>query len=75
MTIKLTATETKARILSLLDDVAAGQEVEITKHGRTVARLVPASGAKAMRGALAGVAMTAGTEEDLFSTDADWNLR
>ena len=42
MTIKVTATEAKARILSLLDEVAAGQEVEITKRGRTVARLVPA---------------------------------
>ena len=36
MTIKMTATQAKAKILSLLDDVAAGQEVEITKHGRTV---------------------------------------
>ena len=39
----LTATEVKATILALLDDdVAAGDEVEITKHGRVVARLVPA---------------------------------
>jgi antitoxin (DNA-binding transcriptional repressor) of toxin-antitoxin stability system len=37
MTRKLTATETKARILSLIEEVAAGEEVEITKHGRTVA--------------------------------------
>jgi len=37
-----TATEVKATILALLDDVAAGDEVEITKHGRVVARLVPA---------------------------------
>ena len=28
-------------ILALLDDVAAGDEVEITKHGRVVAQLVP----------------------------------
>jgi prevent-host-death family protein len=38
----LTATEVKATILALLDDVAAGDEVEITKHGRVVAQLVPA---------------------------------
>ncbi|MDQ3222964.1 MAG: type II toxin-antitoxin system prevent-host-death family antitoxin [Gemmatimonadota bacterium] len=38
----LTATEVKVTILALLDDVAAGDEVEITKHGRVVARLVPA---------------------------------
>ena len=40
MTRTLTATEVKATILALLDDVAAGDEVEITKHGRVVARLV-----------------------------------
>jgi antitoxin (DNA-binding transcriptional repressor) of toxin-antitoxin stability system len=40
----LTATEVKATILALLDDdvAAAGDEVEITKHGRVVAQLVPA---------------------------------
>ncbi len=74
MTIKMTATQAKAKILSLLDDVAAGQEVEITKHGRTVARLVPAVGPHALRGSLAGVAMTAGREEDLFTTGASWEL-
>ncbi len=74
MTIKMTATEAKARILSLLDQVAAGAEVEITKHGRTVARLVPASGPSALKGSLAGVAMTAGTEEELFTTGVDWDL-
>lgn len=74
MTIKLTATEAKAKILALLDEVAAGQEVEITKHGRTVARLVPAVGPHALKGALVGVAMTAGKEEDLFTTGASWHL-
>ncbi len=74
MTIKLTATEAKAKILALLDQVAAGQEVEITKHGRTVARLVPAGGPHALRGSLAGVAMTAGREEGLFTTGARWKL-
>jgi prevent-host-death family protein len=74
MTIKMTATEAKAKILSLLDDVAAGQEVEITKHGRTVARLVPAAGPHALKGSLVGVAMTAGPEEDLFTTGASWEL-
>lgn len=75
MVIKLTATAAKAKILSLLDKVAAGQEVEITKHGRIVARLVPAVGPHALRGTLAGVAMTVGKDEDLFTTGADWQLR
>ncbi len=74
MIIKMTATEAKAKILALLDDVAAGQEVEITKHGRTVARLVPAVGPHALKGSLVGVAMTAGRDEDLFTTGASWEL-
>lgn len=73
MAKQVTATEAKAKILGLLDDAAAGEEIEITKHGRTVARLVPAAGAKSLRGSAAGVAMTAGDEETLFSTNADWN--
>ncbi len=71
---KLTATEAKANILALLDEVAAGDEVEITKHGRTVARLVPATGPHALKGSLIGVAMTAGEDEDLFTTGAAWDL-
>ena len=74
MTIKLTATEVKAKILSLLDEVASGQEVEITKHGRTVARLVPASGPHALKGRLAGVAMTADDDDNLFTTGVAWDL-
>ncbi len=48
--------------------------MEITKHGRTVARLVPATGPHALKGSLIGVAMTAGKDEDLFTTGAAWNL-
>jgi prevent-host-death family protein len=63
-----------AGILSLLDDVAADTEVEITKHGRVVARLVPARGAPSLKGLLAGVAMSAAAEDGLFSTGLPWNL-
>jgi hypothetical protein len=44
------------------------------KHGHTVARLVAASGPNALKGRLSGVAMTAGDEEDLFTTGARWDL-
>ncbi len=71
---KLTATEVKAKILALLDEVAEGDEVEITKHGRTVARLVPAGGPHALKGSLSGVAMTVAEDEDLFTTGAAWDL-
>jgi prevent-host-death family protein len=74
MSKKLTATEAKAKILALLDEVAAGDEVEITKHGRTVARLVPATGSHALQGSLIGVAMSAAQDEDLFTTGQAWDL-
>ena len=74
MTRQMTATELKAKILAVLDEVATGDEVEITKHGRTVARLVPASGASALKGALKGIAKTTVPEHELFSTGEVWNL-
>jgi prevent-host-death family protein len=74
MTTQMTATEVKAKILSLLDAVAAGEEIEITKHGRTVARLVPAKGPHALKGKLTGVAMSTADDEELFSTGATWDL-
>ena len=38
------AFEAKNRLGTLLDWVEAGEEVVITRHGRPVARLVPAAG-------------------------------
>jgi prevent-host-death family protein len=75
MTRKVTATEAKAKILALLDEVAGGdEEIEITKHGRTVARLVAAAGPQALKGSLAGIAMTAARDQELFATGEPWNL-
>ena len=74
MTRRMTATEAKATILAVLDDVALGEEVEITKHGIVVAKLVPAPSSRALRGIFTGVAMTAKAGDDLLSTDATWNL-
>jgi prevent-host-death family protein len=68
MAKRVTTTEAKARILALLDEVASGEAIEITKRGRVVARLVPARGPHAFRGALEGVAMSAAGDEQLFTT-------
>jgi prevent-host-death family protein len=73
MSRKVTATTAKAQILALLDDVAAGDEIEISKHGRVVARLVPATGPHALRGRFDGVAVSAAGDDQLFSTGAPWN--
>lgn len=72
MTRTVTATDAKAHLLALLDDAAAGHEVEITKHGRVVARLVPAFGPHALLGSFEGVAVTTADDEDLFSTGETW---
>ncbi|MGI8792112.1 MAG: type II toxin-antitoxin system Phd/YefM family antitoxin [Acidimicrobiales bacterium] len=69
----MTATELKARILAILDEVGQGEEVEITKHGHTVARLVPAVGPAVAKGVLAGVAASE-PDDDLFSTGLAWPL-
>lgn len=74
MTRQMSATEVKAKLLAVLDDVAAGEEVEITKRGRTVARLVPAGRPNALRGLFEGVVYTDVDDEDLFSTGVTWEL-
>ena len=71
---RMTATEVKVKILALLDEVAAGEEVEITKHGRLVARLVPAGGPGSLGGKLVGVARTVADDEDVFTTGLSWDL-
>jgi prevent-host-death family protein len=73
MAKQVTATTAKATILRLLDEAAAGEEIEITRHGRPVARLVPPAGARSLKGSFHGHAVTAAAEEDLFSTGEDWD--
>lgn len=38
---KITASKFKAQCLALLDEVAAGEEIVVTKHGKPVAHVVP----------------------------------
>jgi prevent-host-death family protein len=74
MARQMTATQVKAAILGLLDEVADGEEIEITKHGRTVARLVPAVGPNALRASMTGTAMTNADDDDVFTTGVPWNV-
>ena len=75
MTRKMTATEAKARLLAVLDEVAAGQVIEITKRGKVVAQLTPVRNIISMRDALKGVATTAAPDDDLYSTGLEWNAQ
>lgn len=74
MAKQMTATAAKASFLRLLDETAAGEEIEITRHGRPVARLVPASGPSSLKGLFQGCARTTGDEESLISTEEMWDI-
>lgn len=74
MVKQMTVSEVKARILALVDEVTEGDEIEITRHGRIVARLVPARGPHALKGRFAGVAMSAAKDDELFTTGVPWDL-
>jgi prevent-host-death family protein len=69
----MTATAAKASFLRLLDQAAAGEEIEITRHGRPVARLVPPAGPRSLKGRFQGRARTAVDEESLLSTEEMWD--
>ena len=74
VTIQMTATEVKAKILGLLDQLADGEDIEITKHGRVVARLVSAGSPQSLRDSFAGIATSQASDEELFSTGVQWDL-
>jgi prevent-host-death family protein len=71
----MTITEVKAKLLAVIGDVEKGEEIEITRHGRTVARISPARGPHSLRGIFAGIARTATDNvEDLYSTGVTWEV-
>lgn len=70
----VTATAAKASFLRLLDEAAAGEEIEITRHGRPVARLVPPIGGHSLQGLFKGRARTAVDEETLLNTEEMWDF-
>lgn len=45
---KVAATELKANLATLLGDVERGEVIEITRHGKTIARLEPQGGQAAV---------------------------
>ena len=74
MAKRVNATTAKSNFLRLLGEAAAGEEIEITRHGRPVARLVPPSGAHSLEGLFQGRARTAVDEEALLSTEEMWDF-
>jgi prevent-host-death family protein len=72
MARKLTATEVKAKILAVLHEVEDGEEFEITRHGRTIARLTPARSSRVPWGKHVGIAWTTDPNDDLYTASEDW---
>ena len=66
MVREVTATEAKAKLLALLDEVENGEPVDITRHGRRVARIVPAMGGAALWGQGAGLVEILVSDEELI---------
>ena len=67
---KISATEFKAKCLSMLDTLDA-EGIEITKHGKTVAKVIPIEQQSAsLIGSMKGKIKKKG---DIFSTGVAWN--
>lgn len=67
----ITATQFKARCLALLDDVAEGGEIVVTKRGKPVARVVPVEElAHDLRGS---VEQLVSDEELIAPIDLEWD--
>jgi prevent-host-death family protein len=67
------AFEAKNKLGHLLDLVEAGEEVTITRHGREVARLVPANAGRDRAEARAAVARLRERAERLQAGKFDWS--
>lgn len=75
MTRQMTATELKATLLAVLDEVADGEDVEVTKRGRLIAKLVPIKSPATLMGRFEEIASSSSdVDEDLFSTGEAWEV-
>ena len=73
MTERIQASEAARTFMRLVEDVQAGEEIEIIEDGRAGARLVPAEKARSLKGMMSGIAISA-EGDDLLSTGS-WEMR
>jgi prevent-host-death family protein len=67
----VSASKFKAECLAMLDEVAAtGEEIVVTKRGRAVARVSPATRPESLRGS---VAFNVSDEELIEPLDVGWD--
>lgn len=65
---EIKASEFKAKCLKVLDSVAAGEEVLVTKRGRPVARLLPPEKPADLRGSVTYLV----SDEELIASTMPW---
>ena len=73
---KIAAAKFKATCLGLMDRVAeTGEPLEVTKRGKALVRLVPATAhaSRPIFGAAKDSILYLATDEELFSTGAVWD--
>ncbi len=68
---RVSASQFKAQCLAMLDDVAAtGEEIVVTKRGRAVARVSPATAPEGLRGS---VTFNVSDDELMQPIDVEWD--
>lgn len=67
----ISASQFKAKCLAILDEVAEGDEVIVTKRGHPVAKVVPI---EASQGDLRGSVTQLVSDEELMAPFDDWEL-
>lgn len=67
----ITATQFKARCLALLDDVADGEEIVVTKRGKPVARVVPVG--ERVHDLRGSISQLVSDEELIAPIDLEWD--
>ena len=65
--------EAKTHLPELLERVAKGDTVTITKRGRPIARLVPLDDAERPRGTMGSVRLVAAEDAAYYSTGERWD--
>jgi prevent-host-death family protein len=67
---QVSATRFKAQCLALLDEVAAGEELVVTRHGRAVARVIAAGSAADL---MASVTFHVDDDALISPFDVEWD--
>jgi prevent-host-death family protein len=71
----MTITEAKAKLPAVVDEVEQGEEIEITRHGRTVAKIIPVKPHHDLKGLFEGKVKINVPDEELYSTGVTWEAQ